>query len=241
LLPYTPAEDELAYMPLLPEPNHSAGVRQSSVTIDSMDFLVADGADRPDGGHAAVIEVSNGNGVRRMARSVGDYLKRNGMRVARLTNADHFGHGETVIYYREGYHDEASKVQRLLPGLPEKGRLVSASLDREPIRVLIGQDLVEFQAVMAQEVDVEVANGNGVDGMATRLGRHLRREGFRVGRLTNADHFAYEKTVVFYGKGKVDQAMLIADALPGGSQVRMIELNRAGMNVQILMGADMVF
>lgn len=187
------------------------------------------------------IEVSNGNGVRRMARSVGDFLKRNGMRVARLTNADHFGHARTVIYYREGYHDEATQVQRLLPGLSHGGNLVSARLDREPVRVLIGRDLAAFHAALVREVDVEIANGNGVDGMAGRLGRHLRREGFRVGRLTNANHFEYQKTVLFYGKGKADQAMRIADVLPGDDRVRMVELDRTGMHVQILMGADMVF
>jgi tetratricopeptide (TPR) repeat protein len=238
-----PLQNELTYMPLPPEADHSAEAREPwvDVTIDPMDFPVADGSDRPDGGHAAVIEVSNGNGVRRMAGAVGNYLKRNGMRVTRLTNADHFGHARTVIYYREGYQDEARQVQRLLPGLSQAGHLVAARLDSEPIRVLIGRDLVMFQAAMTLDVDVEVTNGNGVDGMASRLRNHLQREGFRVGRLSNADHFGYQNTVVFYGRDKADEAMLIADALPGGGRVRMIELNQAGMHIQILMGADMVF
>jgi Tfp pilus assembly protein PilF len=188
------------------------------------------------------IEVSNGNGIRRMARLVGDFLKRNGMRVTRLTNADHFHHSRTVIYYREGYYGEALQVQRLLPGSPEEGYLVvAACFDREPIRLRIGRDLVAFHATMVQDVDVEITNGNGVDGMASRLGRHLRREGFRVGRLTNANHFDYQKTVLFYSKGKADQAMLIADVLPGRGRAHMIELDQTGRHVQILLGADMVF
>jgi Flp pilus assembly protein TadD len=243
LLPYTPEADDLTYLPPISETDPTSRVRDASldVIIDPMDFLVADGADEPEGGHTAVIEVSNGNGVRRMAAMVGDFLKRNGMHVTRLTNADHFGHARTVIYYREGYYDEAWQVQRLLPGLPDQGHLVAARLDREPVRVLIGQDLVAFHAAMVRDVDVEITNGNGVDGMAGRLGRRLRREGFRVGRLTNANHFDYQKTVLFYGKGKADQAMLIADVLPGGGRVRMVELDQTGMHVQVLMGADMVF
>lgn len=209
--------------------------------IDPMDDLIADDEVDPENGRSAVIEVSNGNGVRRMARSVGDFLKRNGMRVTRLTNADHFGHARTVIYYRKGYYDEAWRIQRLLPGLTQQGHLVAARLGCEPIRVLIGQDLVTFHASMARDVDVEITNGNGIDGMAGRLGRHLRREGFRVGRLTNADHFAYQKTILFYGRGKADQAMLVADVLPGGGRIRMVELDQSRVRVQILMGADMVF
>jgi hypothetical protein len=210
-------------------------------TIDPMDGPVADDADEPQGGPVAVIEVSNGNGVRWMAREVGDFLKRNGMHVSRLTNDDHFGHAKTVIYYREGYYDAAWQVHRLLPGLSEAGHLAAARLDREPIRVLIGRDLAAFYDTLVRDVDVEITNGNGVDGMAGRLGRRLRREGFRVGRLTNANHFEYQTTVLFYGTGKADQAMSIADVLPGKGRVRMIALDQAGMHVQILIGADMVF
>jgi Flp pilus assembly protein TadD len=244
LLPYTPATDELIYLPMIVEASRSVGVRDASlnVAVDPMDFPVADDADEPQGGPVAGIEVSNGNGVRRMAATVGDFLKRNGTCVSRLTNAGHFGHDRTVIYYREGYYDQAFQVQRLLPGLPDQGHLVATHLDREPIRVLIGRDLVAFHATMAADVDVEITNGNGVDGMAGRLGRHLRRKGFRVGRLTNANHFEYQKTALFYSKGKAGQAMLIADVLPGGrGRARMIELDQTGTHVQILLGADMVF
>ncbi|MGD9188928.1 MAG: LytR C-terminal domain-containing protein [Desulfobacteraceae bacterium] len=243
LLPYTPAADELTYLPMIMESSQSAGVRDASwdVAVDPMDFPVADDAGEPQGGFVAGIEVSNGNGVPRMAATVGDFLRRNGARVSRLTNADHFGHDRTVIYYREGYYDEAWRVQRLLPELPDQGHLVAARLDREPIRVLIGRDLAVFHATMVADVDVEITNGNGVDGMAGRLGRHLRRKGFRVGRLTNANHFEYQKTALFYSKGKADQAMLIADVLPGRDRARMIELEQTGMHVQILLGADMVF
>lgn len=243
LLPYTPAADELTYLPMIVEASQSVGVRDASldVAVDPMDFPVADDADEPQGGPVAGIEVSNGNGVRRMAATVGDFLKRNGVRVSRLTNAGHFGHARTVIYYREGHYDEAWQVQRLLPGLSDQGHLVAARLDREPIRVLIGRDIMAFHATMAPDVDVKITNGNGVDGMAGRLGRHLRRKGFRVGRLTNANHFEYQKTVLFYSKGKADQAMLIADVLPGRGRARMIESDQTGMHVQILLGADMVF
>lgn len=243
LLPYTPAADELAYLPLILETTQSTGFRETlrNVAMDPMDFTVTDGAVEPEGGHVVGIEVSNGNGVRWMARSVGDFLKRNGMRVSRLTNADHFGHASTVIYYREGYYDKAWQVRRFLPGLPGKGLLKAARLDREPIRVLVGRDLAAFHATLVRDVDVEIANGNGVNGLAVRLGIHLRREGFRVGRLTNANHFGYEKTVLFYGKSKIRQAELIADALPGGGRARMVELDQAGLQVQILVGADMVF
>ncbi len=57
--------------------------------------------------HLLDIEISNGNGVRHMARNVGIYLNPEGFRATRLTNADHFNYPETKIYYRKGFRQDA--------------------------------------------------------------------------------------------------------------------------------------
>jgi tetratricopeptide (TPR) repeat protein len=240
-LPEPAAEDEPTYLPLLsgrPDHRKTSDPRPEELIESWTDRVILGLAESPPSG--AAIEVSNGNGVPRMAGSVGNYLKRRGMRVARLSNADHFHYPRTVIYYRDGYLEAASEVERLLSGLSPGGHLVAAHLDREPIRVLIGRDLAPYSATAYRNVDVDVTNGNGIDGLAGRLSRQLRREGFRVGRLSNADHFSFEKSVVFYGKGQAGHARLIADALPGGGRYRLIELNDAGMHIQVFMGADMI-
>lgn len=197
----------------------------------------------PDDNHhlVAKIEVSNGNGVRRMARNVGHYLKGNGIKVSRLTNADHFDHDKTVIYYRENFYDEASRINNLLQKFSKQGHLIESSLVRDPIRVLIGKDLVPFKDHFMPPVNVDVSNGNGVNGMARRLGKYLAKEGFRVGRLTNADHFSYHNTVVFVSKGRVKDAKVVADTLPGNGRKRIVELKNSGNRVQVRLGADMVF
>ena len=252
------SEDHLAYLPFLPDPTAgdeptylpliSRGPDPRKTSDPCSENLIASRTDRvatrlaafPPVG-ATAIEVSNGNGVRQMAGSVGHYLQRHGMQVARLTNADHFHHPRTVIYYRDGYFEAAAEVERLLPGLSSGGHLVALHLDREPIRVLIGRDLAPYAATDYRDIDVDVTNGNGIDGLASRLSGRLRRGGFRVGRLNNADHFSFERSVVFYGKGKAEQARCIARALPGQGRYRLIELNGIGMHIQVFMGADMVF
>lgn len=187
------------------------------------------------------VEVSNGNGVRGMARAVGDYLRTRGIGSYRLTNAGHFGHDRTLIYYREGFYDQAARIKQLLPGLSGSDHLVATHLPREPLRVLIGRDLAAFNLRPQTDIKVDVSNGNGVSGMARRLGRHLAREGFRVGRLTNADHFGYRQTIVFHSKGTEDRARLIADALPRNIQVPIVELNDRAGHIQVRIGSDMVF
>lgn len=188
------------------------------------------------------IEISNGNGVNGMARTVGRYLRTRGITDYRLTNAEHFNNAETVIYYRDGFFDQAMHIKGLLPGTSNADHLVVYHLMREPIRVLIGRDLVEpFRDDSPYNFKIVVTNGNGVNGMARRLAKHLVAKGFRVGRLTNGDNFLYKRTVVFCSQGQLTYAKLVADALPGDYDNRIIELSRPGNGVQVVLGSDMVF
>jgi LytR cell envelope-related transcriptional attenuator/tetratricopeptide repeat protein len=187
------------------------------------------------------IEVSNGNGVRRMARRVADYLKEKGLNDFRLTNADHFGYEQTAIYYRNGFYDQALGIKKLLSGFLNVGQLIEIELKRDPIRLLIGRDLASFKPHFRIGVKVDVSNGNGINGMAKRLGEYLTREGFRVGRLTNADHFRYARTVVYFSKGWSEQAKIVADALPAKNRSPLVELNNNGNRIQVCIGSDLIF
>jgi tetratricopeptide (TPR) repeat protein len=95
------------------------------------------------------IEISNGNGVNRMARRVGNYLKERGLSVVRLTNANHFRHRETKIFYREGYDEAAEYVREQLPLF--KGT-EAKQLDRAnvKVKVLIGKDLVPYNKMFKE-------------------------------------------------------------------------------------------
>ena len=206
--------------------------------IEVLSLTATDSQEKFD--HRLTIEVSNGNGVNGMARTVGNYLRLHGPTTYRLTNADHFNYPKTLIYYREGFQDQAYKLESLLPGLADTDHLVAARTAREAIRVLVGHDLVaSFNDQLKHEFNVDLTNGNGVNGMARRLGKHLVREGFRVGRLTNADHFEYKRTIVFYNKGQSDHARMVAEALPGNPESRFVEVDNPGDRVQVVLGADM--
>jgi tetratricopeptide (TPR) repeat protein len=130
--------------------------------------------------------------------------------------------------------ERSTSGELLEEGLFETGILASRTERIKPAPVETGQDPILIG-------NVEVSNGNGVSGMARRLGRHLAREGFRVGRLTNADHFGYRQTIVFHSKGTEDRARLIADALPRNIQVPIVELNDRAGHIQVRIGSDMVF
>ena len=93
------------------------------------------------------IEVSNGNGVRFMARDVARYLENRGSNVQKLSNAQSFSHRKSTLYYCDGYLEQAHRIAEELPGLND---LRAVRLFRRPdikIRVVIGRDLIPFKAV----------------------------------------------------------------------------------------------
>jgi Tfp pilus assembly protein PilF len=92
----------------------------------------------------ATIEISNGNGIERMAKKVGDYLKEKGFKVTRLTNANNFRHSGTKIIYQKEYDKAAEQVAEHIPVYQSKDQ--AEKLDRPNIRVkiLIGKDLIPY-------------------------------------------------------------------------------------------------
>jgi tetratricopeptide (TPR) repeat protein len=99
------------------------------------------------------IEISNGNGVRHMARNVGIYLTPKGFRTTRLTNADHFNYPETRIYYRKGYRQAALRLAGEIPGLRNNSNIVEQDqTKRRTIKVLIGKDIVPFNDLIVDNL-----------------------------------------------------------------------------------------
>jgi tetratricopeptide (TPR) repeat protein len=99
------------------------------------------------------IEISNGNGVRHMARNMGIYLNPKGFNTNRLTNADHFNYPETKIYYQRGYEQEALRLAKEIPGRQEIPNLIEQNrLMRRSIKVLIGKDLVPFHKYIMSNI-----------------------------------------------------------------------------------------
>jgi tetratricopeptide (TPR) repeat protein len=91
------------------------------------------------------------------------------------------------------------------------------------------------------EVQIEVSNGNGVNGMARRLGSYLRKKGFKVTRAENANSFDHEKTKVIYYSGHAQDVSKLLKELPGHyDKWDIIELEHSGNHIKIIIGKDMI-
>lgn len=97
--------------------------------------------------HPVRIEVSNGNGVRGMAKAVAAIIGNTHLIVARLTNQKPFNVQKTHVRFRKGFESEASRLARHLgPGIPVEAEPGSIATD---IRVVLGRDVTDVGAVQA--------------------------------------------------------------------------------------------
>lgn len=63
-------------------------------------------------------------------------------------------------------------------------------------------------------ISLEVLNGNGIAGSASSVAKTLTTAGFIVAKTTNAQHYTYLKTYIYFKTGKDAEAALVATALP---------------------------
>ena len=94
------------------------------------------------------IEVSNGNGVNRMARNVSMFLGGRGFKVGRLTNAPAFNFKETKVYYRSGYGGLASRLSEALPGTQRADESRGFDRPQIKIKIVLGKDLIPYKSVL---------------------------------------------------------------------------------------------
>ena len=91
------------------------------------------------------------------------------------------------------------------------------------------------------EVEIEIENGNGVDGMANRLGTYLSQKGFKVTRAKNANCFNHEITKIFYYSSHAQDISRLLQEIPGHcGKKNLIELKHSGNHIKILIGKDMI-
>ncbi len=132
-------------------PQEAAGMAPAEVEVANLSTVVP-GAPRIDAGPAAAggvavsaslpwVEVSNGTGRLDMAARIRDHLEAQGIVVKRLTNAEHYRHQETIIFYRSGWRAYAEMLARMLPAVVD---LDGRDGQESDVRLELGGDLLEF-------------------------------------------------------------------------------------------------
>jgi Flp pilus assembly protein TadD len=111
--------------------------------LADFDFLAAPGPGYAADLAGALVEVSNGAGRDKMAARMRGYLKTRGVEVGWLSNANHFHHGRTTIYYQEAWRPQAEALATLLPG---EIALAPAKQQAAQLKLQLGADLLGFDS-----------------------------------------------------------------------------------------------
>lgn len=139
--------------------------------------------------------------------------------------------------------------------LHREQRISSPTLTKGPFQTALSNNHFStinsaFRLVDADKLDtkidnfdgpyIEIANGNGVTGMAACVKRFLKRQGLPVIRASNADHFGYAQTKLIYSNGYLQQAWSVAKAIPGQQIfVKVKKVNTPNVDIKVVLGKDM--
>jgi len=118
--------------------------------------------------------------------------------------------------------------------LPAAARtaVVTIAPERRPIAA------TETRAAIATGPTIEVINGNGVEGMARRVGRMLGEDGLRVVRFANEPGFGVRQTVIRFGDGHESVASEIGRRFPVPVLLEPIGATGRRAEVSIVLGRD---
>jgi Flp pilus assembly protein TadD len=184
------------------------------------------------------IEIANGNGLSKMARNISLLFQENGYLVHRRSNADNFHHQRTRILFSDSQRQVAGNLAQILFGPGISCDLIYDGGNDNQIKVLIGKDIAPLNQLFSGRLSIQVANGNGVQGMAQKLTDTFKSKGFHTVHPVNADHFAYAFTQILYPSDELSNAQFIARQFAGNCSGRLVRNDRIGNAIRIILGQD---
>lgn len=130
--------------------------------------------------------------------------------------------------------DDAVLVPAALPG-PKVVAAPVARVESERLEAPVSKPAAKQLAVPAELV-IEVSNGNGRRHMAARTRQYLGAQGVAVARITNAKHFGFEASTIFYREGYGEKARALADMFPVPFEFKEVEDQYA--HIRLRFGSD---
>jgi hypothetical protein len=85
---------------------------------------------------------------------------------------------------------------------------------------------------------LEVSNGNGIAGMAARVGSWLAARGMPTPRLTNQQPYAQRQTVIQFRAGHEEAARRLASLLPAGARTAPQASPELRSDIRVVLGRD---
>jgi tetratricopeptide (TPR) repeat protein len=127
-------------------------------------------------------------------------------------------------------------VQSVEPiaALPERNTLATA--ERAVVQVATAPPA--SPAAADSTAYLAVMNGNGVNGMADRVSRHLAAQGYPSAGTGNQPHFNEAQTRIEYRPGHAEQARRLSRLLPGQATLSEVAALDGRAKIRLVLGND---
>ncbi len=242
---YTEAVSALKQATTLDPSNHKAlnnlGLAYAKAGSKGESFQAFTQAANVESAHVASLEASSLQGesaVINEQRSASITEIFAGKSLAKQSDAQ-----ELVLPKNVGIIRPAS-LSNIVPVVDSRVKLVQLAPNVYELHTQPMSDMPVQVANIAEEVNtallrIEVSNGNGVTGMAAKVGTFLVDQGYAATRLTNQKPFNVRKSQIQYRHGHHAEALLLKDSLPESPELILRSDMRADVGVRLVLGKDM--
>jgi hypothetical protein len=144
--------------------------------------------------------------------------------------------------------EEKLVVKQTREILPLKGEIAGRmSQEEQEERILIASSSTKAagwqNAPQPKQsiVEIEVQNGNGVKHSAKKVADHLRKNGFNVVRIDDAQSHDHFSTKVFYCNGNLQEVTRMLKTMPEiTEEAELYEIEGSGKQIRLLVGKDLI-
>ena len=154
--------------------------------------------------------------------------------------ASHRAAHATPPAMRWGFEPTIASIEQSAASASDANVSASLTMAGPPESVSVPMPLAAVPTSKVPMSRLEISNGNGVAGMAARVGRWLATQGLQADRLTNQQPFAQQQTVIQYRNGHAEAALRVARSLPANAKAELAPLQGLRSDVRVLIGRDWV-
>jgi LCP family protein required for cell wall assembly len=129
----------------------------------------------------------------------------------------------------------------MLPGEPQYIDGASYWIaDQEELAILVKNLILSKEYIRNSHYKLAIYNGNGVNGLAGSMAEEMKKYGFRVARIADADHYNYQTTLIRYFDEKNKRLALNINKLFDGKIEYIQKEGQNTADIEIILGADIL-
>jgi|SRR6056297_109961 len=111
----------------------------------------------------------------------------------------------------------------MVPGTPEYINGASYWIpDQDSLNIVVDSLIRSKEYIQNDQYYITILNGNGVSGAANKAADELKKYGFNIEKISNADNFDYQQNIIYYHKENKKIATGLQEIL-GGNIEKMKE------------------